>query len=66
VTCAAVIGAVNAGLFGNLPPQDDDDDRWRKPPRPEPPKPPSGADIVRNLVKDVKEQIPETEDSVQE
>jgi hypothetical protein len=58
------------GLFvGMLPPRpdDDDDDHRRRPPRPEPPpklKPP-GADIVRDLVKDVKDEVPETEETMQ-
>lgn len=59
-----------AGLQGWVPPDDDDDDRGgRRPPRPPKPEPPAarppGADIVRDLVKDVKEPIAETDETMQ-
>lgn len=63
MTCATFIG-----LGGFIPPpsDDDDDDHRRKPPRPQPPPPrPSGADIARDLVKDVKDQVPDTEETLQ-
>jgi len=54
------------GLKTLLPPDDDDDDHRRKPPRPDPPPPrPSGADVVRDLVKDVKDPVPDTEEAIQ-
>lgn len=65
MSCAAIIGAVMGGLIP--PPSDDDDDHRRKPPSPPQPPPPrpSGADIARDLVKDVKDQVPDTEETLQ-
>lgn len=63
MSCAAIIGAI----AGMIPPRDDDDDdNRRRPPRPTPPPPrPSGADIARDLVKDVKTEVPDTEEALQ-
>lgn len=66
MTCGAVIGyIIVARQYGNARPDDDDDHR-RKPPAPPAPVPrPSGADIARDLVKDVKDQVPDTEDTAE-
>jgi hypothetical protein len=53
-----------AAIIGAFP--DDDDDHRRKPPAPKTPPPrPSGADIARDLVKDVKDPVSDTEDALQ-
>lgn len=64
-----LIAMISAG-YPHPPDDDDDDDRnRRRPPRlpkPEPPAArPPGADIVRDLIKDVKSEVPETEESMQ-
>lgn len=63
MSMAAIIGAV----AGMIPPNpDDNDDDRRKPPAPKTPPPrPSGADIARDLVNDVKDPVPDTEDALQ-
>lgn len=68
MTCAAAIyGALGGLIPPSSPPSDDDDDHRRKPPAPPQPPPPrpSGADIARDLVKDVKDQVPDTEETLQ-